>query len=51
MYYYLSANDRVGFTHVRPYKKHDKSKDRIIYCNVCSMMNPIQTAVSGVMIY
>lgn len=24
------------------YEKYDKSKDRIIYCNVCSMMNPIQ---------
>jgi hypothetical protein len=43
MYDYLSVGDRVRF-HPRfgTYEKHDKSKDRIIYCNVCSMMNPIQ---------
>lgn len=43
MYDYLSMGDRVRF-HPRfgTYEKYDKSKDRIIYCNVCSMMNPIQ---------
>ncbi len=43
MYDYLSVGDRVRF-HPRfsTYEKYDKSKDRIIYCNVCSMMNPIQ---------
>ncbi|MGI6297967.1 MAG: zinc ribbon domain-containing protein [Saccharofermentanales bacterium] len=43
MYDYLSVGDRVRF-HPRfgTYEKYEKSKDRIIYCNVCSMMNPIQ---------
>ena len=43
MYDYLSVGDRVRF-HPRfgTYEKFDKSKDRMIYCNVCSMMNPIQ---------
>jgi ribosomal protein L40E len=43
MYDYFSVGDRVRF-HPRfgTYEKYDKSKDRIIYCNVCSMMNPIQ---------
>ena len=43
MYNYLSVGDRVRF-HPKfgTYEKYDKSKDRIIYCNVCSMMNPIQ---------
>jgi len=43
MYDYLSVGDRVRF-HPKfgTYEKFDKSKDRIIYCNVCSMMNPIQ---------
>jgi len=43
MYDYLSAGDRVRY-HPRfgTYEKYDKSKDRIIYCNVCSMMNVIQ---------
>jgi ribosomal protein L40E len=43
MYDYLSVGDRVRF-HPRfgTYEKYDKSKDRIIYCNVCSIMNPIQ---------
>ena len=43
MYDYLSIGDRVRF-HPKfgTYEKNDKSKDRIIYCNVCSMMNPIQ---------
>ena len=43
MYDYLSVGDRVRY-HPRfgTYEKYDKSKDRIIYCNVCTMMNPIQ---------
>lgn len=43
MYDYLSVGDRVRF-HPKfgTYEKYDKSKDRIIYCNVCSMINPIQ---------
>ena len=43
MYDYLSVGDRVRF-HPKfgTYEKYDKSKDRIIYCNVCSMMNPVQ---------
>ncbi len=43
MYDYLSVGDRVRF-HPKfgTYEKYDKSKDRIIYCNVCSMMNPMQ---------
>lgn len=42
MYDYLSVGDRVRY-HPKfgTYEKYDKSKDRIIYCNVCSMMNPI----------
>ncbi len=43
MYDYLSEGDRVRFHPAfGTYEKFDKSKDRIIYCNVCSMMNPIQ---------
>lgn len=43
MYDYLAVGDRVRY-HPKfgTYEKYDKSKDRIIYCNVCSMMNPIQ---------
>jgi hypothetical protein len=43
MYDYLSVGDRVRY-HPRfgTYEKCDKSKDRIIYCNVCTVMNPIQ---------
>jgi len=43
MYDYLSVGDRVRY-HPRfgTYEKYDKSKDRIVYCNVCTMMNPIQ---------
>jgi hypothetical protein len=43
MYHYLSVGDRVRF-HPKfgTYEKYDKSKDRLIYCNVCSTMNPIQ---------
>lgn len=43
MYDYLDVGDKVRF-HPKfgTYEKYDKSKDRIIYCNVCSMMNPMQ---------
>ncbi len=43
MYDYLSVGDKVRF-HPRfgTYEKYDKSKDSIIYCNVCTVMNPIQ---------
>jgi hypothetical protein len=43
MYDYFSVGDRVRFHPMfGTYEKYDKSKDRIIYCNVCSTMNPIQ---------
>lgn len=43
MYDYLSVGERVRFHPTfGTYEKYDKSKDRYIYCNVCSMMNPIQ---------
>jgi ribosomal protein L40E len=43
MYDYLSVGDRVRYHPMfGTYEKYDKSKDHIIYCNVCSMMNPIQ---------
>ncbi|MGI6128998.1 MAG: double zinc ribbon domain-containing protein [bacterium] len=43
MYDYLAVGDRVRYHPAfGTYEKHDKSKDRIIYCNVCSMMNPIE---------
>lgn len=43
MYDYLSVGDRVRY-HPRfgTFEKYDKSKDRIIYCNVCTRVNPIQ---------
>lgn len=43
MYDYMSVGDRVLF-HPKfgTYEKYDKSKDSIIYCNICSMMNPLQ---------
>lgn len=42
MYDYLAVGDRVRY-HPKfgTYEKYDKSKDRIIYCNVCTTMNPI----------
>lgn len=42
MYDYLAVGDRVRY-HPKfgTYEKYDKSKDRIIYCNICRMMNPI----------
>lgn len=43
MYDYLAVGDRVRYHPTfDTYEKCDKSKDRIIYCNVCRMMNPIQ---------
>jgi hypothetical protein len=43
MYDYLAVGDRVRYHPAfDTYEKYDKSKDRIIYCNVCRMMNPIQ---------
>lgn len=43
MYDYLSVGDRVRYHPAfGTYEKYDKSKDKIIYCNVCSMMNPIK---------
>jgi ribosomal protein L40E len=43
MYDYLKVGDRVRYHPMfGTYEKYDKSKDRIIYCNVCRMMNPIQ---------
>jgi hypothetical protein len=42
MYGYLSIGDRVRFHPMfDSYEKFDKSKDKIIYCNICHMMNPI----------
>ncbi len=42
MYDYLAVGDRVRHHPAfGTYEKYDKSKDKIIYCNVCSMMNPI----------
>ncbi|NLK37500.1 MAG: zinc ribbon domain-containing protein [Epulopiscium sp.] len=43
MYDYLSVGDRVRYHPMfGTYEKYDKFKDRIIYCNVCNTMNPIQ---------
>ena len=43
MYDYLSVGDRLRYHPAfGTYEKYDKSKDRIIYCNVCRMMNPIE---------
>lgn len=43
MYSYLKVGDRVKFHPAfSAYEKYDKSKDRIIYCAVCSTMNPIK---------
>ncbi|MGI5851221.1 MAG: zinc-ribbon domain-containing protein [Caldicoprobacterales bacterium] len=41
MYDYLAVGDRVRY-HPKfgTYEKYDKSKDRIIYCNVCSIIEP-----------
>lgn len=43
MFDYLSVGDRVRYHPTfGTYEKYDKSKDRIIYCNICRMMNPIK---------
>jgi hypothetical protein len=43
MYDYLSVGDRVRYhPSFGTYEKYDKSRDSIIYCNVCTVMNPIQ---------
>ncbi len=43
IYDYFAVGDRVRY-HPRfgAYEKYDKSRDRIIYCVVCSEKNPIQ---------
>lgn len=42
MYDYLVVGDRVRYYPAfETYEKYDKSQDKIIYCNVCRMMNPI----------
>jgi len=42
MYDYFEIGDRVRYHPTfSTYEKYDKSKDKIIYCNVCSKMNPI----------
>lgn len=42
MYDYFEIGDRVRYHPAfATYEKFDKSRDSIIYCNVCSMMNPI----------
>ncbi len=42
MYDYLNVNDRIRYhPDFATYEKYDKSKDNIIYCNVCSLLNPI----------
>ena len=42
MYDYLAVGDRVRYhSAFSSYEKYDKSKDKIIYCNVCYTMNPI----------
>ena len=42
MYDYFKIGDRVRYyVGLSTYEKYDKSKDRIIYCNVCSAENPI----------
>ena len=42
MFDYLQVGDRVRYQPVfDTFEKYDKSKDKIIYCNVCKMMNAI----------
>ena len=42
MYDYFKVGDRVRYHPAfATYEKFDKSRDSIIYCNVCSMMNPV----------
>jgi hypothetical protein len=43
MYDYLEIGDRVRYhPAVETIEKYDKSKDEVIYCNVCRRRNPIQ---------
>lgn len=42
MYSYFSVGDRIRYhPNLETYEKYDKSKDNIIYCNVCRRKNPI----------
>lgn len=42
MYDYLVVGDRVRYhPALETYEKYDKSKDEVIYCNVCRGRNPI----------
>lgn len=42
LYDYFQIGDRVRYyAGLSTYEKYDKSKDRIIFCNVCSTENPI----------
>ena len=44
MYDYLAVGDRVRYYPAfDSYEKYDKSNDDVIYCNVCRMMNSIES--------
>lgn len=44
MYDYLAIGDRVRYyPALDSFEKYDKSNDSIIYCNVCRMMNSIES--------
>jgi hypothetical protein len=44
MYDYLAVDDRVRYYPAfDSFEKYDKSNDSIIYCNVCRMMNSIES--------
>ena len=43
MYDYLDVGDRVRYhSALETYEKYDKSKDQVIYCNVCRLRNSIR---------
>ena len=43
-YSYFSAGDRIRYyPALESYEKYDKSRERVIYCNVCLTMNPIHS--------
>ena len=43
MYGYLDVGDRVRYhPALETYEKYDKSKDQVIYCNVCRLRNSIR---------
>ena len=43
MYDYLDVGDRVRYhPALETYEKYDKSKDQVIYCNVCRLRNSIR---------